>query len=421
MQVCTDTRSITNNSLFIALKGSNFNANTFALTALENGAKYVVVDEPEYQTSSKHFYVNDCLKALQQLSNYHRKQFTIPVLGITGSNAKTTHKELINAVLSEKFNVLYTMGNLNNHIGVPLTLLRLRKDHQFAIIEMGANHQGEIHELCQIAEPTYGLITNIGKAHLEGFGGIEGVKKGKSELYRFIQKTKGKIFLNGDDEVLQELSYGLEKFTYGRGLQNDILGKEDSTNACVSYRFCAKSNFTNWDNIQILHTKITGQYNFINLLAASAIGIYFGVNEELIKTALEKYEPNMNRSQLDKTNKNTLILDAYNANPDSMKVAIENFASFPAENKLLLLGDMFELGEYSALEHKKIIELIKEKQFKNVCFVGGEFFKLAENSYLFFNSTATCLEYLKNKNIAGATILIKGSRSMKMETLKEVL
>ncbi len=426
--ICTDTRKLISGSVFFALKGENFNANEFAQKAFEAGCSIAVVDEPKYVTNSKIVLVEDTLKTLQQLANYHRKQLHIPVLAITGSNAKTTNKELINAVLSKKYKTLATFGNLNNHIGVPLTLLSITQQHEFAIIEMGANHLGEIDELCRIAEPDYGLITNIGKAHLEGFGGIEGVKIGKSELYRFLKEKHGQVFINGDDEILHDLALDNDKITYGCKKLYDVIGKDISKSetvttdhAGVSLKFTTRYGDKDWNKIPAINTQIAGSYNFINCLTAAAVGHYFKVEDSLIKEALEEYVPNMNRSQLVKTVSNTILLDAYNANPSSMKAAIENFANYSAAKKLLLLGDMFELGEYSAEEHSKIIELLKEKKLNNVILVGEEFFKQNDNDFIKFKTTEESRDYLKNQPINNTAILIKGSRGMKMETLQDVL
>lgn len=420
-QICTDTRKILKGSIFFALKGGNFNANEFAEEAIAQGCTYAVVDEEKYAVSEKIILVVDVLTTLQNLANYHRKQFKIPVLAITGSNGKTTSKELICAVLSKKYKTLATEGNLNNHIGVPLTLLKINSSHQFAIIEMGANHQGEIEVLCKIAEPDFGLITNIGLAHLEGFGGIEGVKKGKSELYKYLKTKDGEVFVNGDDDVLHDLTADNDKVTYGCKKLYDTIGKDFSDAENVSFKFTNRYGEKDWNKLPLVTTKITGKYNFINCLAATCVGHYFKVDDNLIKEAIENYVPQMNRSQLVKTNSNTVILDAYNANPNSMKAAIENFANYVSENKLLLLGDMFELGDYSMEEHQKVIELIKEKKLNNTFFVGEEFVKLSPENFKVFKTTEACKEYLKTLNLKNNTVLIKGSRGMKMETLQEVL
>jgi len=407
-QICTDTRKLEAGSVFFALKGGNFNANEFAQKAINAGCSIAVVDEQKYVTDAKIVLVEDVLKALQQLATHHRRQFKIPFLAITGSNGKTTNKELINAVLSKKFKTLATIGNLNNHIGVPLTLLNLKTEHEFAIIEMGANHQGEINELCQIAEPDFGLITNIGKAHLEGFGGEEGIKKGKSELYKYIRSKQGKVFINADDDVLNELAFDNDKVTYGCKKLYDVIGKDCTTSETVSMKFTKRYGEKDWNKLPIINTQIVGSYNFINCLTAACVGDYFKVEDNLIKEALENYLPNMNRSQLVKTSRNTVLLDAYNANPNSMAVAIENFANYRSDKKLVLLGDMFELGEYSHAEHQKIVNLLEEKKLQNVVLVGEEFFKLDTKQFQKFKTTLECLNYLKNlKNEKVGIIFIK--------------
>lgn len=420
-KISTDTRKLEKGSLFFALKGANFNANEFAERAIETGCALAIVDEEKYVTNANIVLVRDVLTTLQHLANHHRKALSIPFLAITGSNGKTTNKELINAVLSKKYKTLATAGNLNNHIGVPLTILSITPEHEFAIIEMGANHQGEIAQLCDITEPDFGLITNIGKAHLEGFGGIEGVKKGKSELYKFLKSRNAKTFINGDDEVLYELAFENDKITYGCKKLYDVIGKDCTSADTVSFKYTTRYGNKDWQKQSTINTQIVGGYNFVNCLAAVCVGTYFKVEEELIKEALENYLPNMNRSQLLKTEKNTIILDAYNANPNSMKAAVENFARFNANKKLLLLGDMFELGEYSEEEHQKLIYLLKENKFENVVLVGDAFYKISEPGYKKFKTTAECLDYLKKLNVTGNVVLIKGSRGMKMELLQEAL
>lgn len=419
--VTTDTRKVEANSLFFSLKGPNFNANEFAAKAIADGCKYAIVDEEKFADGLTVFLVQDGLKALQQLAHYHRQQFKIPVLAITGSNAKTTHKEFINAVLSKKYNTLYTHGNLNNHIGVPLTLLNLRPEHEFAIIEMGANHQGEINELCEIADPDFGLITNIGKAHLEGFGGIEGVKKGKSEMYRFLKQKHAQVFINGDDAVLHDLAIENDKIAYGTTKLYDTIGKYMNDGETVSFKWTTRYGEKDWNKLPLVKTQITGKYNFINCLAAVCIGHYFHVDETDINEALSSYVPAMNRSQLVKTKSNSILLDAYNANPNSMKAAIENFAEYNANNKWLLLGDMFELGEFSKEEHMALVDLLEIKKLTNVILVGNEFCSLDHRPFTCFKTTAECLQHLKTHPLSDATVLIKGSRGMKMETLQEAL
>jgi UDP-N-acetylmuramoyl-tripeptide--D-alanyl-D-alanine ligase len=343
------------------------------------------------------------------------------VLAITGSNGKTTNKELISAVLSKKYRTLATAGNLNNHIGVPLTLLSIKNEHEFAVIEMGANHQGEIDQLCRIAEPDFGLITNIGKAHLEGFGGIEGVKKGKGELFRYLREKNGKAFINGDDEVLNAMALDNDKITYGCKKLFDLIGKDCTTAETVSFKYTTRYGEKNFNALPMINTQIYGAYNFINCLAAACVGNYFKVPDEQIKEALESYVPSMNRSQFVKTANNTVILDAYNANPHSMKAAIENFARYPGREKLVLLGDMYELGESSEEEHRKILELLASLHLENVVLVGKHFAAVKGFPFKTFETTAECREYLGNKKLRDNTVLIKGSRAMKMEILQEVL
>lgn len=420
-KVCTDTRKVEPGSLFVCLKGENFNANQFAAKAIASGCSYALVDEENYITHPNIKYVSNALTALQNLANHHRKQFALPVLAITGSNGKTTNKELIHAVLKKKYNTLATIGNLNNHIGVPLTLLRLRKEHEFLIVEMGANHQGEIAQLCLIAEPDYGLITNIGKAHLEGFGGVEGVIKGKSEMYTYIRNKKGKVFVNGDDKLLRSLSENIECIFYGTEKDNLVAGREVNKGEHLAFVYSVNKEGLSTKETAPIQTHLIGSYNLPNCLAAVCIGTYFSVPEEKINEALQGYSPNMNRSQLVQTAKNKIVLDAYNANPNSMRLAIENFAKLPAENKLVLLGDMFELGEYSKEEHQKIIELIKENKINNAILVGESFSALNTLPYLHFKTTAECKAHLEHAKINNHTILIKGSRGMKMEDLQEVL
>ncbi len=416
--VCTDTRNLIPNSIFFALKGANFDANEFAENAINLGCTYSIVDNTNYLNHPNIFLVKNVLKALQELANYHRKQLKIPILAITGSNGKTTSKELINCVLSKKYKTHATLGNLNNHIGVPLTLLGINNSHQFAIIEMGANHQGEIELLCKIAEPDIGLITNVGKAHLEGFGGIEGVKKGKSELYKYIKSKNGKIFINGDDDVLLSLATGIEKICYGLKNTNSIIGVNDSKSEMVSFRFMSQIEK---NQTTIINTQIIGTYNFINCLAAVCIGKQFMIDDESIKQALENYIPNNNRSQLIKTENNTIILDAYNANPNSIKVALENFTQYKNQKHLILLGDMFELGIYSKNEHQKVLNLLIELNFSEAILVGEEFYKLNADQFIKFKTTNECRDYLKNQKKSNYIVLIKGSRSMRMETLQETL
>jgi UDP-N-acetylmuramoyl-tripeptide--D-alanyl-D-alanine ligase len=417
--VCTDTRKIVKDSVFFALKGDNFNGNQFASKALDAGCAYAVVDERSAGEGDKYFFVEDVLQALQQLANYHRKQFDIPVIGITGSNGKTTTKELVNAVLTQKFKVLCTHGNLNNHIGVPLTLLGLTKDHEMAVIEMGANHQGEIDALCRIAEPGFGVITNIGKAHLEGFGGIEGVKKGKSELYRFLKEVNGTVFVHGDDEVLMELCAQNNKVTYGTKKLYDVVGKYSESNLFVELAWRTRYTADELKDAPYVKSNIVGVYNYYNALCAACIGNYFKVEDSLIQQAIEGYIPTNNRSQLMKTENNVLILDYYNANPSSMSLAIDNFSQMHFHNKMLVLGDMLELGEDAFKEHALILQLLREKQLEDYILVGPIFAALQKEKS--FTGSEQAADFLKKNGIKNKTILVKGSRGIALEKVVNVL
>lgn len=420
--VCTDTREIKEGSIFFALKGNNFNANKFADEALNLGCSIVVIDDANYKKDERFFLVDDVLTTLQALANYHRKQHSIPIISITGTNGKTTSKELLNAVLSQKYNVLATKGNFNNHIGVPLTLLNLTAKHEIAIVEMGANHVGEISVLCAIAEPDFGMITNIGKAHLEGFGGYEGVVKAKSELFNFIKHKNGKLFVNADNKLLLQLSEGIEKITFGASENVDFSGIFIESNPYVKLKCKAKEDIQPMDQKPVIVTQLIGNYNFENILAAACIGDYFDVSEEQIKNGLENYIPSNNRSQVMQTKSNLLLLDAYNANPSSMSAAIENFSQMVQLNKMVILGDMLELGDESAKEHDTIVNLLKKKNITNLLLV-GPFFK--ESGKIIdaktFSDSEEVVDYLKLHPVKDTTILIKGSRGIKLEKVVEVL
>jgi UDP-N-acetylmuramoyl-tripeptide--D-alanyl-D-alanine ligase len=420
-KISTDTRKLENGSLFFALKGDNFDANEFSESAIQGGCSFAIVDDEKRHDNSSIFLVENVLESLQQLAKYHRQQLKFPIIGITGSNGKTTNKELIHAVLSKKYNAFATKGNLNNHIGVPLTLLSLTHDHEIAIVEMGANHQGEIAMLCELSNPDYGLITNIGKAHLEGFGGIEGVKIGKSELYKHISSSKGKIFINGDDDVLLELSNNLEKIYYGASEEFNVHGKSYSNSEFVEFKW--NVNNQSVDNQLLVKTHMFGQYNFINLLCAVCIGNYFAVSKNEINDALANYIPEMNRSQIKKTANNLVILDAYNANPSSMNLAIDNFNNQAFENKTAIIGDMLELGDYTYQEHEKVVLQLTKSKIKNVLFVGAHFFEFKKlfRNYLFFINANELKDYLVSHQIVDSTLLIKGSRGMQLEKIIEYL
>jgi UDP-N-acetylmuramoyl-tripeptide--D-alanyl-D-alanine ligase len=431
----TDTRKLKKGDLFFALKGPNFNGNAFAAQALEQGAAYAVVDEPAaanaepaaIPVSDRMVLVPDVLTTLQALALHHRQQFDIPFIAITGSNGKTTTKELVYAVLAAAYRVYTTQGNLNNHIGVPLTLLSVKKDAQFAVIEMGANHQREIAGYCAYARPTHGIITNAGLAHLEGFGGPEGVKKGKGELYDFLRETGGAVFVMWDYDYLREMSKGITRIiTYGSA-NADITGIAGQGGAFLTV------NITHGATTGLIHTQLVGDYNLPNVLVAVTVGKHFGVPDDKIREAIEQYTPSNSRSQLIEKDGNHVILDAYNANPSSMRAAIENFARMKEDHggtraeggvergaasapggKVLILGAMAELGLGSVEEHRQIVELIGQYPWRHVVLVGGDFLKTS-HPFLSFENSREAGEWLKNANLKNTYILIKGSRSMRME------
>ncbi|HSD14141.1 MAG TPA: UDP-N-acetylmuramoyl-tripeptide--D-alanyl-D-alanine ligase [Flavobacterium sp.] len=412
--VCTDTRKITPDCLFVALKGDNFDANEFAQQALNNGAAFAIIDNKKFFTDEdKMLLVPDSLKALQDLATYHRQELGLPIIALTGSNGKTTTKELINTVLSKKYITKATVGNLNNHIGVPLTLLSFNENTDIGIVEMGANHQKEIEMLCEIAEPNYGYITNFGKAHLEGFGGVEGVIKGKSELYQYLEKHQKTVFVNLDDAIQKEKTASLTRSTFSQSEKADVKIDSVSANPMVKISF----------NNQEINSHLIGIYNANNINAAIAIGKYFNVPDSDIKEAVENYIPSNNRSQLIEKNSNHVILDAYNANPSSMAAAIENFIQLEGSSKIAILGDMFELGKESIDEHKKVIDLLLNQTQIETYFVGKDFFaNKIESSHLhFYDTYDTFAMAFQNKKPAEKTILIKGSRGMALERTLEIL
>ena len=412
--ISIDTRKIETNSLFVALKGENFDANTFAKEALDKGASYVIIDNDNYYIDQRTVLVEDSLQALQSLAIYHRKFLKLPIIALTGSNGKTTTKELINVVLSKKFRTKATAGNLNNHIGVPLTLLSFNEKTEIGIVEMGANHQKEIAFLCELALPDYGYITNFGKAHLEGFGGVEGVIKGKSEMYDYIAAYNKLAFINLDDKIQVEKSENLKVFSFG-------INKE---NANVNIKSIVANPFVEicFSDLQI-QTHLIGLYNANNINAALTIGKYFGVEDKEIKEALESYIPENNRSQLITKGTNKIILDAYNANPSSMVVAIENFLQLNDLNKIMVLGDMFELGTESFEEHKAILNLLLDAKDVSFHFVGKEFYRLRlkSNNFHFFETFDAFAQHLNGLNIENSSILIKGSRGMALERVLQFL
>lgn len=415
--VITDSRKVVKDSLFFALKGANFNGNLFARQALDNGAAYAVVDELYDQKDDRIILVDDVLLTLQNLSSYHRRILGIPILAITGSNGKTTTKELTAAVLSKKFNLRYTQGNLNNHIGVPLTLLSLDESTEFAVVEMGANHPGEIDFLCRIAQPDFGLITNVGKAHLEGFGSFEMVIQTKTEMYRYLAEKNGHLFINAGNKYLMEAAIDFHaKITYGNEEGVYLRGETLNSGPFLSVRAWFPSG------ILYINTKLIGNYNTENVLAAAAIGKYFGVDPLVIKEGLETYVPSNNRSQMIKTQSNQIIMDAYNANPSSMQASIHNFVSIDHPSKTLIIGDMLELGEYSPFEHQKIIDLVASSPICRA-FVVGELFNQCNlpEKCTGFKQVTDLAQYLTVNPITDNLILIKGSRGIGLERVLDVI
>lgn len=404
--VTTDSRKITKDCIFVALKGEHFDGNDFALSVADEGiAGCVIADSKKLPEHERIFHTEDSLKTLQQLAEHHRKVLGTKVLSITGTNGKTTTKELITAVLSMKYKVTSTQGNFNNHLGVPLTLLNIRPYTEIAVVEMGANHPLEIERLCEIAHPDYGIITNIGKAHLEGFGSFQGVINTKNELYRYLRDNKGFVFLNKDNDILVDLAQGISQITYGSDDKADIHAKISTASPCLSI---------NWNNHSI-QTNLVGEYNFENVMAAVATGKYFNVEENDIIHAIESYIPTNNRSQIIKTEHNNIIMDAYNANPSSMEKSIRNFRNICGENNCLILGDMLELGKETDNEHNKIIFLTEELHFKRVIFVGNTFKRTASAKYETFANVEDLCHYLENNKIKDFDILIKGSRGIQLE------
>ncbi len=408
----TDTRKLTTGDIFFALKGPNFNGNLFAQQALAAGAAYVIADEDTAGTDNRIIMVDDVLTTLQQLAKHHRQQFNIPVIAITGSNGKTTTKELVHAVLSSQYITYTTKGNLNNHIGIPLTLLRIQQDAEMAIVEMGANHQKEIESYCTYVLPTHGIITNCGKAHLEGFGGVEGVRKGKGELYDFIRAHKGIIFRYNDYDYLHSMSQGINQVVSYGTTNAQVVGSTIASNPFLQV------SVTTSPVLENINTQLVGDYNLPNILCAVAVGEHFGVPAAKIKQALEQYHPDNSRSQMVTSGSNHIILDAYNANPTSMKAAIENFAQLAAPNKVLMLGGMMELGEESKAEHQAILNLIQQHQWKAVVLVGGDFAHLP-HGYLYFDTSTQAKEWFTQQQLVNTHLLVKGSRSMQMEKILE--
>lgn len=419
-QISTDTRKIQEGCIFFALKGANFNGNAFAEQALSQGAAYAVVDEPAYATHPQSILVDDVLQMLQELARYHRQQLTIPVIGVTGTNGKTTTKELLYAVLAQKFKTFATQGNLNNHIGVPLSILSVNDTYEMAIIEMGANHVGEIAFLCDIAQPTHGLITNVGKAHLEGFGSFEGVKKAKGELYDYLQSHQGQLFVQANNGHLMEMlrAKDIDESTvisYGFSKLNTVYGRLITADPYLSI---AWNNHKNPEDHEV-RTQLTGSYNLENFLAAITVGLHFGMDAKQINQGIAQYAPQNNRSQITKTARNTVIADFYNANASSMSAALDNISALTAINKAIILGDMFELGDDSFREHALIVSKAKALGVERLLFVGQEFYQHRDDEAEFYATTAEAKDAVAS--ISDSFVLLKASRGMAFEKLLDVL
>ena len=413
-EISIDTRKIEPNSFFVALKGERFDANTFTKQALENGASYVLIDNADYFIDDSTVLVEDCLTTLQELAKFHRQFLKLPIIALTGSNGKTTTKELINVVLSKKYNAKATVGNLNNHIGVPLTLLSFNTETEIGIVEMGANHQNEIEFLCDLAQPNYGYITNFGKAHLEGFGGVEGVIKGKSEMYTYLKSNNKLVFVNLDDQIQNTKTIDFNRITFSQKNKKATVFIESVTaNPFVKIKTC---------NIDF-NSHLIGLYNANNINAAITIGNYFGVTTNDCKEAIESYVPENNRSQLLTKGSNEIILDAYNANPSSMMVALENFIQVDKINKVVIIGDMYELGESTAAEHKAIVNFLDKSSSFECHFVGKYFFdtSIQNKNFHFYETFEDFAQFLKNIKLDHKTILIKGSRGMALERTLEYI
>ena len=419
-QITTDSRDCPKGSMFFALKGESFDGNAFADKALNLGCAYAVIDEKQFakENDNRYILVDDCLTTLQKLANYHRRQLGTKIIGVTGTNGKTTTKELISTVLGEKYNVLYTLGNFNNHIGVPKTLLRLTKENDIAVVEMGANHPGEIKTLVNIVEPDYGIITNVGKAHLEGFGSFEGVIKTKGELYDFLRtKAESVVFIDNENEHLAKISHDLNLIKYGTA-DNDSLCANGKVISCAPFlNFEWRHGAGEWHKVQ---THLIGSYNIYNMLAAACIGLYCDVTPEQIDHALANYVPSNNRSQLTVTAHNKLIVDTYNANPTSMNAALKNFRDMDVDHKMAILGDMRELGDVSAEEHQKVVDFLKDNGIENVWLVGDEFGK-TNCEFRKFKNVDDVKAAIKEKQPEGYYILIKGSNGIKLFQLPELL
>jgi UDP-N-acetylmuramoyl-tripeptide--D-alanyl-D-alanine ligase len=414
--ISTDSRQIKPGSVFFALKGDQYDGNRFASDAIAKGAAYAVVDNPGKASGDRFIPVEDTLISLQNLASTHRKHITAKIIGITGSNGKTTTKELIGKVLSTSYQTVMTRGNLNNHIGVPLTMLSITKETEFAVVEMGANHPGEIANLCQIARPDYGIITNIGKAHLEGFGSLEGVARAKSELYDFLRNNNGLAFINSDNPILMGLTKGLNYFSYGTAGDTDCTGSITSRDPFLSVKWHGR-HFSG-----TVRSLLYGDYNLENVLAAISIGTYFNIEPAKIEDAISSYQPDNNRSQWIKTGSNLVILDAYNANPSSMKAALLNFHQMAASPKIAILGDMMELGEHSLTEHREVISLARELSFDRLFLIGNQFRQACSpGNETSFRDIGQAKDWFRENRVHGMSVLLKGSRKMRLEALIELL
>ena len=411
-KVVKDTRDEVNNAMYFSLKGANFNGNEYALHALENGANYAVIDEVSFQVDPRMILVDDALTCLQDLARYHRQQLNIPILALTGSNGKTTTKELINIVLKQKYKVYATQGNLNNHIGVPLTLLSMTPEHDFGVVEMGANHQLEIAGYCDIAHPDFGYITNFGRVHLEGFGSFEGVIKGKTEMYSYLKKNHKKVFVHQEDKIQMEKSENMDRILFGA----------EGADYPVAFLGADPFVYISFEGVE-MESQLIGNYNFSNIAAAVSIGKYFGVQNEQIKKAIEAYIPANNRSQIIKRDSNTIIMDAYNANPNSMEVAIQNLEKLSADKKVVILGDMFELGKDSDMEHQKVVDLIQSSGFDQAYLIGNAFSgtKAQGKKLITCKTFEVFTELFKRNSFENTTFMIKASRGMALERVLDYL
>jgi UDP-N-acetylmuramoyl-tripeptide--D-alanyl-D-alanine ligase len=414
-KVSTDSRQIDRGSLFFALKGDHFDGNNYAEEALEKGAAYAVVDDPKLAGKPQILQTDSVLKTLQDLAKMHRKHIAIPVIGITGTNGKTSTKELTHAVLSRKYKAFATKGNLNNHIGVPISILSIGESDEIAVIELGANHIGEIAFLCSVADPDYGLITNVGKAHLEGFGSFEGVIKAKTELYKYLENKNGLVFINKEDRLLYEHASGLKRITYGAEEGSDCRLELVSEFPSLAIQWHTGSGIVN------INSSLYGAYNFHNINAAVCIGDHFEISPEEIRAGIESYVPRNSRSELIRSERNTIYMDAYNANPTSMELALMNFERVPEKKKMLVLGDMLELGDDADEEHRKIASLVKSLSFDQVCYVGPLFARILEDDNIVFPDVEHAGKWLEKYAPAGYAILLKGSRKIELEKLLDIL